>query len=201
MVKKNGGVTSKPIDLHADFASAYTALLAAHQALRAERDCRRRARRQRAGRSQSTGQAAATSAQAEAASAQARLSDTEARIAKLDLLIKKLRREIYGQRSERTWRPIEQLELKELVTSATEDELAAAAAVHRPFRSSEVSTARNLNLLQHIPYISRFDRTVEKKYVRCVRFHRHSCVCLLWRTIHRYDTHSIHNGDLGPKWL
>ncbi len=45
-------------------------------------------------------------------------------------LIEKLKRGLYGQRSERTARLIEQLELEleELVTTATEDELAAQAA-------------------------------------------------------------------------
>ncbi len=71
--------------------------------------------------------------QAEAADAQAMLSDNEALIAHLELRIEKLKRELYGKRSERTARLIEQLELEleDLVTSATEDELAAQAAVAR----------------------------------------------------------------------
>jgi hypothetical protein len=58
----------------------------------------------------------------EAVKAQARLSDTEARTAHLDLRIKKLKRELCEQRSERTTRLIEQLELQfeDLVTSATQ---------------------------------------------------------------------------------
>jgi hypothetical protein len=54
----------------------------------------------------------------------------EALIAHLELRIEKLKRELHGQRSERTARLIEQLELEleELATTATEDELAAQAA-------------------------------------------------------------------------
>lgn len=67
---------------------------------------------------------------ADAASARAELSANEALIAHLELRIEKLKRELYGQRSERTARLIEQLELEleELVTTASEDELAARAA-------------------------------------------------------------------------
>ncbi|MGX1350878.1 transposase [Bradyrhizobium elkanii] len=67
---------------------------------------------------------------ADAASARAELSDNEALIAHLELRIEKLKRELYGPRSERTARLIEQLELEleELITMASEDELAARAA-------------------------------------------------------------------------
>ncbi|MEQ1956739.1 IS66 family transposase, partial [Mesorhizobium sp. CN2-181] len=76
----------QPDDLPSDLASALTAL-------RAERDARKQA-------------------EAVAASAQAKLSDTEALIAHLQLMIEKLKREKYGQRSERTARLIEQMELQ-----------------------------------------------------------------------------------------
>lgn len=94
----------KPDDLPSDLASALVAL-------RAEREARMQA-------------------EAVAASAQAKLSDTEALIAHLQLMIDKLKREKYGQRSERTARLIEQMELQleDLVTTASEDDLAAAAA-------------------------------------------------------------------------
>lgn len=67
-------------------------------------------------------------AEAEAASAQADLSSSAALIAHLKLEIEKLRRTLYGARSERTVRILDQLELQleELEASATEDELAAA---------------------------------------------------------------------------
>src|ERR1700690_3527956 len=69
-------------------------------------------------------------AEAEAANARAELSDSAALIAHLELRIEKLKRELHGQRSERTARLIEQLELEfeELVTTASKDELAAQAA-------------------------------------------------------------------------
>jgi transposase len=69
-------------------------------------------------------------AQAVAAAAQAKLSDDQALIAYLQLQIEKLRREIYGQRSERSARLLDQMELQleELEASATEDELLAEAA-------------------------------------------------------------------------
>src|SRR5258708_8802368 len=69
-------------------------------------------------------------AQAEAAAARAQLSADQALIAHLKLQIEKLNRERFGQRSERTARLINQLELQleELEASATDDELAAERA-------------------------------------------------------------------------
>ncbi|MGY2987434.1 IS66 family transposase [Bradyrhizobium sp. USDA 4508] len=101
-------MTSKPDDLPSDLASAYLALLAEREMLQAERDV----------------------AVADAASARAELSDNEALIAHLELRIEKLKRELHGQRSERSARLLEQLELEleELVTTASEDELTAQAA-------------------------------------------------------------------------
>jgi transposase len=114
----------KPDDVPSDLASAQAALLIEREALRAEREARLRAEVER-----DAAVAKAARVEAEAASAQAKLSDTEALIAHLQLTIEKLRREKYGQRSERTARLLEQLELQlaDLVTSAAEDELAAAA--------------------------------------------------------------------------
>nr|WP_225156153.1 MULTISPECIES: hypothetical protein [unclassified Bradyrhizobium] len=63
----------------------------------------------------------------------------EALIAHLELRIEKFKRELHGRRSERSARLLEQLELEleELVTTASEDELAAQAAAKtqnvRPF--------------------------------------------------------------------
>jgi len=121
-------VTSQPADLPTDFASAQAALLAERAArlrVEAERDV--------AVADAANWQAQASTAQAEAASAQAKLSVTEALIAHLELRIEKLKRELYGQRSERTARLLEQLELEleELVTAASEDELAAQAAAQK----------------------------------------------------------------------
>jgi hypothetical protein len=81
--------------------------------------------------------AALVQAQAKVADAEARLareraerSDDHAQIAALKLLIEKLQRELYGQRSERKARLLDQLELEleELEASASEDELAAEQA-------------------------------------------------------------------------
>lgn len=111
-------MTLKPDDLPSDLASALAAL-------RAEREARLRVEAER-----DVAQTEASNWQAEATKAQAMLSDTEARIAHLELRIEKLKRELYGQRSERTARLIEQMELQleDLVTTASEDELAATAA-------------------------------------------------------------------------
>jgi transposase len=68
--------------------------------------------------------------QAELARARADASSAEAVIAHLRLTIEKMRREIYGPRSERKVRLLDQLELQleELEASAAEDELAAEKA-------------------------------------------------------------------------
>ena len=65
-----------------------------------------------------------------AAAALARNADDAATIARQNLEIAKLKRQIYGPRSERTARLIDQmeLELEELETAATEDEIAAERA-------------------------------------------------------------------------
>src|SRR5882757_9940876 len=70
---------------------------------------------------------------AEAANAQADLSSSEALNAHLKLEIEKLRRELYGSRSERKARLLEQMELQleDLETAATEDELAAETTAVR----------------------------------------------------------------------
>ncbi len=115
-------MTSKPVDLPADLASAYLALLSEREMLQAERDVVVAER--------DTVVTERDIAVAQAANAQAMLSDSEALIASLELAIEKLRRELRGKRSERTARLIDQMELQleELVMAATEDEAAAQAA-------------------------------------------------------------------------
>ena len=78
-------------------------------------------------------QAASVNAVADAANARADLSSTEALISHYKLEIEKLRRLLYGTRSERTARLLEQMELQleELEATATEDELAAEQAAAR----------------------------------------------------------------------
>ena len=65
--------------------------------------------------------------QSDLAEARARESSKEAMIAHLQLAIAKMRRELYGQRSERRARLLDQMEfeLADLVATASEDELAA----------------------------------------------------------------------------
>lgn len=75
----------------------------------------------------------AVAAEAEAIRVRATASHADALIANLRLEIEKLRRELYGSRSERKARLIDQLEmqLEDLEATATEDELAAErAAAH-----------------------------------------------------------------------
>src|SRR6202158_1181986 len=80
-----------------------------------------------------TGRAKALDIAAELAVAHAKASEDSALIAQQKLRIAKLERQIYGQRSERSSRLIDQLALavEELEASATEDELAAEKAVAR----------------------------------------------------------------------
>jgi len=77
--------------------------------------------------------AARIEAEAHAARAVAENSNTDALIAHLKLQIEKLRRELYGSRSERKARLLDQmeLELEDLQAGATEDELAAEQAAAR----------------------------------------------------------------------
>src|SRR5271165_5967218 len=75
--------------------------------------------------------ARAVHAEAELAVARAKASDDQALIAHQQLRIEKLTRQLYGPRSERTSRILDQIELQfeELESSATEDEIAAERAV------------------------------------------------------------------------
>jgi transposase len=104
--------TSDP--LPSDLASAHAMILAERAARQAEHEAR-------------------VKAEAIAARAQAEASSTEAFIAHLKLEIEKLRRELYGHRSERKARLLEQMELQleDLEAGATEDELAAEKAAAR----------------------------------------------------------------------
>ena len=71
--------------------------------------------------------------EAELANAKAQASDDQAMIAYQQLQIAKLRHQLYGQRSERSVRLIEQLTLafEELESAATADEIAAEQAAAR----------------------------------------------------------------------
>src|SRR5665648_328442 len=71
--------------------------------------------------------------EAELAMARAKSADDAATIARQNLEIAKLKRQIYGPRSERTARLLDQMELglEELEAAATEDEIAAEQAATR----------------------------------------------------------------------
>ena len=99
--------------------------------------------------------AARVEAEAIAARAQADLSSTEALIAHLKLAIEKLRRELYGSRSERKARLLEQMELQleDLEAAATEDELAAekAAAQTQTVQSFQRKRPSRKPFPDHLP--------------------------------------------------
>src|SRR5215212_5053632 len=103
--------------------------------------------------------ARAARVEAELAVARARASDDQALIAHQRLQIAKLTRQLYGPRSERTVRLLDQMELafEELESSASEDEIAAERAAakttnvvsftrkrpaHQPFPGASAARAR-----------------------------------------------------------
>ena len=99
--------------------------------------------------------AARLEAEAAAAHAQAVNTSTDALIAHLKLEIEKLRRALYGSRSERKARLLEQIELQleELEAAATEDELAAekAAARTQGVKSFERKRPSRKPFPEHLP--------------------------------------------------
>jgi hypothetical protein len=103
-----------PESLPTDLAAAHAMIIAERVARDAER-------------------AARIEAEAHAARAVAENSNRDALIAHLKLQIEKLRRELYGSRSERKARLLDQmeLELEDLEAGATEDEIAAEQAAAR----------------------------------------------------------------------
>ena len=127
-----------------------TDLVAAHAMILAERHARVMAEDDA-----TVAKAAAAVAKAEAANAQADLSSSEALIAHLKLAIEKLRRELYGTRSERTARLLDQMELQleDLEAAATEDELAAenAATGVQTVKSFQRKRASRKPFPDHLP--------------------------------------------------
>ncbi|WP_245436705.1 IS66 family transposase [Mesorhizobium tamadayense] len=99
--------------------------------------------------------AARMEAEAVAARAQAVTSSTDALIAHLKLQIEKLHRELYGSRSERKARLLDQMELQleDLEAAATEDELTArqAAAQAQTVRSFERKRPARKPFPDHLP--------------------------------------------------
>ena len=84
---------------------------------------------------------------AELARARAEASSAEALIAHLRLAIEKMRRELYGQRSERKAHLLNQMELKleELEADAAEDALAAEQAAASMMDSVKTPTKNGLS--------------------------------------------------------
>ena len=100
-------------------------------------------------------EARADEAEARAARRAAEASNAEAIIAAMRLMIEKLRRELYGQRSERKARLLDQLELQleELEASAREDELAAELAAAKATRVKAFARKRPSRkpFAEHLP--------------------------------------------------
>jgi transposase len=113
--------------------------------------------------------AALAVAQAEVALARAQSSDDQALIAHLKLEIEKLRREHLGQRSERTARLLDQLELQleEAEASATEDELAAEQAAAKASRTQVAGFTRKRPSRQSFPADLPRERVVEPAPTAC----------------------------------
>ena len=106
--------------------------------------------------------------ESELAVAKARASDDQALIAHQRLQIEKLTRQIYGQRSERTVRLLDQIELafEELESSATEDEIAAERAVART--TNVLAFTRKRPARQPFPEHLPRERVVEPGPTKCL---------------------------------
>ena len=105
--------------------------------------------------------------EAELAVARAKASDDEALIAHQQLQIAKLTRQLYGQRSERTVRLIDQMELafEELESSASEDEIAAERAAAKT--TNVVAFTRKRPARQPFPEHLPRERVVEPAPSAC----------------------------------
>lgn len=111
--------------------------------------------------------ARALQVEAELANARARASDDQAMIAHQQLQIAKLQHQLYGQRSERAVRLLDQLALgfEELASSATADEIAAEQAAARTTQVAAFSRKRPARqpLPEHLPR----ERVVEPAPATC----------------------------------
>jgi transposase len=112
--------------------------------------------------------ARAVRVEAELAVARAKASDDAAVIAHQQLQIEKLRRQLYGPRSERTVRLLDQMELafEELESSASEDEIAAERAVAKT--TNVVSFTRKRPARQPFPDHLPRERVVEPGPTACL---------------------------------
>src|ERR1051325_5431319 len=111
--------------------------------------------------------ARAARVEAELAIAKAQASDDAAVIARQRLQIEKLSRQLYGHRSERAMRLIDQMELtfEELESSASEDEIAAEHAVART--TNVVAFTRKRAARQPFPAHLPRERVVEAGPTAC----------------------------------
>src|SRR6476646_1117961 len=111
--------------------------------------------------------ARAARVEAELAVARAKTSDDAAVIAHQRLQIEKLRRQLYGPRSERTVRLLDQIELtfEELESSASEDEIATERAVAKTTNVVAFTRKRPARQLfpEHLPR----ERVVEPGLAAC----------------------------------
>src|SRR3954453_20169160 len=112
--------------------------------------------------------ARAARVEAELAMARAKASDDEALIAHQRLQIEKLRRQLYGPRSERTVRLLDQMELafEELESSASEDEIAAERGVAKT--TNFVSFTRKRPARQPFPDHLPRERVIEPWPTACL---------------------------------
>jgi transposase len=112
--------------------------------------------------------ARAARVEAELAVARAKASDDAAVIAHQQLQIEKLRRQLYGPRSERTVRLLDQMELafEELESSASEDEIAAERAVAKT--TNVVAFTRKRPARQPFPDHLPRERVVEPGPTACL---------------------------------
>src|ERR1051325_3363259 len=112
--------------------------------------------------------ARAARVEAELAVARAKASDDEALIAHQRLQIEKLTRQLYGPRSERTVRLVDQMELafEELESSASEDEIAAERAVAKT--TNVVAFTRKRPARQPFPDHLPRERVVELGPTTCL---------------------------------
>ncbi len=112
--------------------------------------------------------ARAARAEAELAVARAKASDDPALIAHQQLRIEKLTRQLYGPRSERTVRLLDQMELafEELESSVSEDEIAAEMAVAKT--TNVVAFTRQRPARRPFPEHLRRERVIEPGPTACL---------------------------------
>jgi transposase len=112
--------------------------------------------------------ARAARVEAELAVARAKASDDEALITHQRLQIEKLTRQLYGPRSERTVRLLDQMELafEEMESSASEDEIAAEQAVAKT--TNIVAFTRKRPARQPFPEHLPRERVVEAGPTACL---------------------------------